>query len=270
MTTRTIVTSQPDVACEVCGRRLLRGEQPEMFLAAGQSRVVCELCAPRATHQGWQRDTGQPSVRPASARARRGRNLIERLRQVGRPLDSPQDLAPGEEAAQQEPYDFLDGAGESASGSVEEPAVEETASSRTRRRDSRAGRAGTSPADPASSERRAGTREASARGHASGPLARALELFNAGEYPRRIGGLARSLGAPGVSVNSIDGVTGVVTIVVAWELCWYRYRVDLDDPSAGARLIDQGTELAQLEREERLSNASVDKRGALSLTVATA
>ena len=53
MATRSIVTSQPDVACDVCGRRLLRGERSDLFLAAGRRRTVCELCAPRAAHEGW-------------------------------------------------------------------------------------------------------------------------------------------------------------------------------------------------------------------------
>jgi hypothetical protein len=57
MATRTIVTSQPDVECDVCERRLLRGEQPDVFLAAGRRRIVCELCAPRAAHEGWLRGT---------------------------------------------------------------------------------------------------------------------------------------------------------------------------------------------------------------------
>jgi len=85
MTTRTIVTSQPDVACQVCERRLLRGEQHEVFVAAGRPRTVCELCAPRAAHQGWQRESDRESLSPAPLRAGRGRNLFERLRQVGRP-----------------------------------------------------------------------------------------------------------------------------------------------------------------------------------------
>jgi hypothetical protein len=51
MATRSIITNQPDVACDVCGRRLLRGEQSEVFLAAGQRRTVCELCSPRSSRR---------------------------------------------------------------------------------------------------------------------------------------------------------------------------------------------------------------------------
>ena len=62
-------------------------------------------------------------------------------------------------------------------------------------------------------------------------------MFNASEYPRRVAGLARSLGAPEVSVRAGEAVASSIVIVVAWELCWYRYEVDLDDMQgvAGAR-----------------------------------
>src|SRR5471032_2426329 len=88
MTTRTIVTSQPDVECDVCERRLLRGEQPDIFLAAGRRLTVCELCAPRATHEGWMREADHQALALPHMRPRRGRNLIYRLRQVGRPLEA--------------------------------------------------------------------------------------------------------------------------------------------------------------------------------------
>ncbi len=65
MATRSIVTSQPDVACDVCERRLLRGEQPDVFLDAGEPRMVCELCAPRAAHQGWLRGSDQHALSAA-------------------------------------------------------------------------------------------------------------------------------------------------------------------------------------------------------------
>ena len=86
--------------------------------------------------------------------------------------------------------------------------------------------------------------------------------------PRRVAGVARSLGAPGVSVRSAEHLGSVVSIVVAWELCWYRYEVDLDDEDAGARVLAQGTELSELPREDRLANAVADELGALSLAAA--
>ena len=77
--------------------------------------------------------------------------------------------------------------------------------------------------------------------------------------------LARSLGPPGVSVLA-DRDLGVVMIVVAWELCWYRYRVDVDGYGPAVSVVAQGTALEELAREERVANASADERGALSLT----
>src|SRR4029077_17771866 len=98
-------------------------------------------------------------------------------------------------------------------------------------------------------------------------LEHALEAFNSGEYPRRIAGLTRSLGVPEVSVV-YDHDLNLVTILVAWELCWYRYRVDLDDPQLEARMIAEGRTLEQLPRGERLANAAIGDSGALSLAVA--
>src|SRR6266849_4072390 len=88
MATRSIVTSQPDVACDVCERRLLRGEQPETFLAAGQPRTVCELCAPRAAHQGWKRASDLEAASAALERPRRARGIFDRIRASGRFLDA--------------------------------------------------------------------------------------------------------------------------------------------------------------------------------------
>jgi hypothetical protein len=55
-----------------------------------------------------------------------------------------------------------------------------------------------------------------------------------------------------------------VAIVVAWELCWYRYEVDLDVEAPAARLASQGTELEELARGERHANTPVDDLGLLS------
>jgi hypothetical protein len=107
-----IVTSQPDVACDVCGRRLLRGEQPDVFLGGGRRRMVCELCAPRASAEGWRRETDQPALSLPAARPRRGRNLLGRLRQSRERADPAGE--DGLMALAQEPgaasYDFLEGA----------------------------------------------------------------------------------------------------------------------------------------------------------------
>jgi hypothetical protein len=93
---------------------------------------------------------------------------------------------------------------------------------------------------------------------------RAVELFNASEHPRTVAGVARSLGMPTVAVLPV-GHGSVVKIVVAWELCWYRYDVDLADGAAGVRAAAQGYELSELATEEQTANAAVDENGELVL-----
>jgi hypothetical protein len=237
MSTRTIVTSQPDVACDVCERRLLRGEQPDIFLAAGQPRTVCELCAPRAAHQGWKRDSEQHALGPAPLRAGRGRSLLGRLRQARR---ADAEATPTGVAAYERDggsYDFLDRAlttPEPGQAAPDEPVA----------------LAGEVPYAPVG----------------DGPLQHAVDAFNRSEYPRRVASLTRSLGAPEVTVRPGEAVASSVVLVLAWELCWYTYEVDLDDlQGASVQALAQGTELSELGPEDRLANALADERGALAL-----
>lgn len=96
-------------------------------------------------------------------------------------------------------------------------------------------------------------------------VASAVDAFNASEHPRTVAGVARSLGAPGVSVRPSEARPSVVNVVVSWELCWYRYEVDLSDDGPGVRLSGQGYELDELPPEELEVNASANERGALAL-----
>ena len=254
-----------------------------MFLAGGQRRTVCELCVPRAAAEGWLReaDNHSSSVRPT--RSRRAGSLLGRLRQLREPAHSPlrresqaigrlDDAEEEVELPGETLYDPLDGeAGrqgiyeqEIYIGSVQagDPHV-----------------AGWSPEDDFPSTGDAGVEDApTARSRpvragepvreafTTGELkvARALEVFNAGEQPRRVAGVARSLGAPTVTVRPLESSGSTVAIVVAWELCWYRYEVDLGDEAAGSQLVSQGMELDELPAEDRLANAAADERGELS------
>jgi hypothetical protein len=264
MATRTIVTSQPDVACYVCGRRLLRGEQPEVFLAGGRPRTVCELCAPRAANAGWAREVEGDPVGVAPLRPRRGRGIFDRLRQVGRAADAPSRSADTSSSHDRAPdgYDFLD---HSSALAAEPLGGSESDQSRGRRPQSDPVPAAHSDlAVPA--ERGPAADSDPWAASLADVLDRSIEVFNAGEYPRRVAGLARSLGVPDVSVRLLEGVPNVVEIVVAWELCWYRYRVDLDDVPAEAHVRAQGTDLAELAREDLLVNAAVNEVGTLSLS----
>jgi hypothetical protein len=252
MATRTIVTSHPEVACDVCGRRLLRGEQPDVFLSSGQQRMVCELCIPRATQEGWRRDTGEHATGPRSERPQRARSLLDRLRQSRWPIPDrsarpvPASTLDDDSLVQEEwtgigsDWSNLDdewgGAGERSPEAVEGMDVE---------------------AVPVAVSVAPVGAEASVR--------RALEVFNAGEHPRRVAGVARALGAPRVSAALAANTDGVVAIVVAWELCWYRYEVALKDELGGARLAAEGMELEELAQEERATNAVADERGELAL-----
>jgi hypothetical protein len=251
MATRSIVTSHPEVPCDVCGRRLLRGEQPDVFLSGGQRRTVCELCVPRATHEGWLREADDHSLTLRPAGPRRGRSLLGRLRQTRWPVAersaedaalpipaSPPIAAMGRE---EDLYDFLDTPLSKARPVAATPRAD---------RVNAAPRPSPIEAVPTSGELK---------------TERALEVFNGGEHPRRLAGVARSLGAPSARVAPQADSGSVVAIVVAWELCWYRYEVDLGEESAGARLIAQGMELDELSSEDRVANAAIDERGALSL-----
>jgi hypothetical protein len=284
MATRAIVTSHPVVACDVCGRRLLRGENPDVFLAGGQRRMVCELCVPRAAAEGWLREADNHAVSVRPTRSRRASSLFGRLRQLREPVQPPlrRESRPASGlagAAEDEPsedglYDnFLDGGSieraepyesELYVGSIE--AGESLDGERSAKPDG--GVQDNLPIGNSEIERsmpaRAGqpSRTASTSGELK--VARALEVFNAGEQPRRVAGVARSLGAPTVTVRPLEESGSTVAIVVAWELCWYRYEVDLGDEAAGSQLVAQGMELDELPEEDRLANAAADERGELT------
>jgi hypothetical protein len=101
-------------------------------------------------------------------------------------------------------------------------------------------------------------------------MARALDLFNGSAHPRTVAGVARSLGAPIVAVRPSLTEGSVVTVVVGWELSWYRFEVDLADEATGPRITAQGTELAELDAAEQVPNAAADDHGLLHLVVAHA
>ena len=263
MVRRTIVTSQPEIACDVCARRLLRGEHSEVFLASGRRCNVCELCAPRARNEGWKREVEYDPVNHSPLRPRRGRSLLERLRKGARPDETPggeersaRSLADTPPPAESEPYDFLGGAGPlepAHSAPVRAPGLQGARGERL-------------TADTALAER-SRTSPSSRLGAPAGALQRAIDVFNSGEYPRRVAGVARSLGVPEVSIHQSDPTSEQVGVVIAWEPCWYRYAVDIGGGGGQALVLAQGTTLDELAPEERRANGTVDDRGALSLLV---
>src|SRR4051794_25994030 len=236
MRTTDIKTNQIDVACDICGRTLLRGEHAEGFLAAGQRRLVCELCTARAQHEGWIRESGGDDLALRHPRGEgRGRSFIDRLR-IRR--ERAREVSDTIEAEQAQPT----------------PA----APSRRREREQ--------PPEPIAEEPRRPRHVRAVPTNADLKMERALEVFNASDHTRTVGGVARSLGAPVVSVRPLADRPSVVAITVMWELSWYRYEVDLSDEAGGVRRDAQGDELSELPAEEQVANAAADDRGGLHLS----
>jgi len=88
----------------------------------------------------------------------------------------------------------------------------------------------------------------------------AADHFNASQYRRTVGGIARSLGAPKVSVVPLSGVNADVVVTVAWEISWYQYRVT-PESSQPVRLADRGHELSELEGSFTEWNAHMEDDG---------
>jgi hypothetical protein len=221
VTRKAISTNAPVVNCDVCGRTLLRGESPDVFLAGGSKKNVCELCTQRASHEGWIRE-GLDAATVRSAHNGRSRSLFSRLR----PRHAEHD-ADGHDEPAREPR----------------PVHQAPPPERPPQREQRSVHAIPTNADL--------------------KIVRALDLFNAGAHPRTVAGVARSLGPPIVAVRPSLTEGSVVTIVVGWELSWYRYEVDLGDEAAGVRLVAQGTELSELEPVDQIANAAADDHGGL-------
>ena len=254
MTRKSITTSHAAVACDVCGRTLLRGEQADVFLVGGSRRMVCDLCTARATHEGWIREGLDLGAGARRDDGRRRRSLFGRLRSTRR-SEAGDDALPrgGGERLVDAPADRYDEA--PAPAPVPPPAPAPPP-----RREP--------PPEPVFEPPREPRHVHAVPTNADLKRARAIEVFNASEHPRTVAGVARSLGAPLVAVRPSATEGSVVGITVAWELSWYRYEVDLADEASGVRVIAQGAELDELDEPDRAANASADERGELALGVA--
>ncbi len=90
---------------------------------------------------------------------------------------------------------------------------------------------------------------------------RAMELFNGSGDARTIAGLARTLGPAWVNVQPDAEQPSFVSLLVAWELSWYRYRVDLGAEADPVEMLDKGDELDQIDASLRDWNAGLDAEG---------
>src|SRR3954469_13495675 len=94
---KELKTDEEPVACDICGRTILKGERTEPFLApGGRRRTVCELCIPRADHEGWIRESAQNDLPAARARPQQRRSFARRLRGMFDGDDPASPLQAGE------------------------------------------------------------------------------------------------------------------------------------------------------------------------------
>ncbi len=231
--TRDIRTNQQDLSCDVCGRTLLRGERAEPFLAGGARRQFCEVCRGRAKHEGCFRVWGADELTLRSARHEGRTRLVDRLRARRERARAVADAQAAQELAEAGVH-F-----DTPPARAPEPAPPEPPRNPRHVR-----------AVPTNKDLK---------------MQRALEVFNASDHTRTVGGVARSLGAPGVCVRPLADRPSVVAITVMWELSWYRFEVDLSDEAGGVRREGHGAELDELPTEEQVVNAAADERGALHM-----
>jgi hypothetical protein len=246
--TRDIRTNQQDVSCDVCGRTLLRGERAEPFLAGGARRQVCELCTGRAQHEGWIRESGADELTQRSARHEGRTRLIDRLRARRERARAVADAQAAQELAETGVH-FDTPPARPPEPAAHLPRPEASSPLRSEPpRNPRHVRAVPTNADL--------------------KMERALDVFNASDHVRTVGGVARSLGPPAVSVRPLPDRPSVVAIAVMWELSWYRFEVDLSDEGSGVRREGQGAELSDLSDDEQHVNAAADEHGGLHLATA--
>ena len=237
MVMKEVRPSIHDVNCDVCGRTILKGERIEPYLVlGGQRRLVCELCLDRAETDGWLRESAHGDLPAGERRPEPRRSLLSRV--FGRPQ-------------QEEPAP--NGSGDAVAASEPE---------RGRQPEERP------PAPQAQAPRRTDARHVRAvPTNAQVKVERALDLFNASSHARTVAGIARTLGEPWASAHPAPSAPSEVVIVVAWELSWYRYRVDLGDADDPVGLLGKGEELEEIGLEGRDWNLSANGGDHLAMRV---
>lgn len=246
-----------EIVCDVCGRTMLKGERAEAYLAPGGRRMmVCELCADRASAEGWIRESAHGELPADGRRNEPRRGLLSRLRRRAEPVAVEPEPEPAEppfaEADGSQPPDAaaaVEGSEAAAPPPEPEPAP---AGILPERQPSR-------PKDP--------RHVRAIPTNAQVKVERAVEVFNASDHPRTIAGIARSLGEPWVSATPSSAAPSEVAVVVAWELSWYHYRVDLGDENEPVSVVGKGEELDELEDWAREWNATAAADGRLALGV---
>jgi hypothetical protein len=233
-----------EIVCDVCGRTMLKGERTEPYLApGGQRMLVCELCTDRAYAEGWIRESAHDELPARTRRHEPRRSILARLRRRIEPA-----VEDGEGSSPD-----VDGYAPAVwtNGAEAEPEAEPAQEATLDRPLSR-------PKDP--------RHVRAIPTNAQVKVERAIEVFNASEHPRTIAGITRSLGEPWVNVT-VGSSPSEVAVIVAWELSWYHYRVDLGAEVDPVALVRKGEELEELDDWAREWNAAAAGDGRLVLGV---
>jgi hypothetical protein len=98
-------------------------------------------------------------------------------------------------------------------------------------------------------------------------MVEAADIFNASDYRRTVGGIAKSLGEPKASILPLSGVSGELIVTVAWDISWYQYRVS-PDSAQQVRLAERGHELSELDPTYQRWNAHIEEDGRLMPAIA--
>ncbi len=248
-----IKATNTENSCSVCGRTLLKGESSETYVTSGgESKEVCDLCRERVEHQGWVRSDGTDRPLMPKIRKKKGGGPFSSLRRGSKrkgkgeqeEKETPREVAAFESGTAKDVFDV-----EEESSTFEPDVTDDNEEHAKRAKDKgRSGIYAVPTSDP-------------------GKLERAAELFNKTEHTGTVTGVARTLGKPKVAVQVADGSSADVYIVVAWELSWYRYVVDVSKKDGAVRLHDKGDELDEIPEPLRSWNADVDENGSIALLV---
>jgi len=93
-------------------------------------------------------------------------------------------------------------------------------------------------------------------------MVEAADRFNASQYRRTVGGIARSLGQPKASIVPLSGVRSELVVTIVWDISWYQYRVSLESAQP-VRLAERGQDPSDLESSFGVWNAHLEDDGRL-------
>ncbi len=94
-----------------------------------------------------------------------------------------------------------------------------------------------------------------------GRIRTAVTAFNGSDHLKTIAGVAHSLGDP--VLTAVDLEDAGVDIVAGWDLCWYRWRVELDHGTTTVIEAGRGYDLNELGEALRAGNLTMDATGEL-------